>query len=148
LDETDWAILELLQEDARLSFSEIGRRVHLSQPAVAERVRLMEESSVITGYHAAVDTSRLDLPIMAFIRTATGTKGDTEQILAYARDLPEVIEFHRVTGVDGVVLKVVAPSIARLNVIIHEPGEMCVPTTSIVLVSDLKRRTIRRDSAG
>ena len=48
----DWALLAELQDDARLSYSELSRRVHLSAPAVAERVRRLEETGVITGYHA------------------------------------------------------------------------------------------------
>ena len=59
LDAIDHAILRELQSDARLSYSEIGRRVHISTPTAAERVRRMEREGVITGYHAAVDPARL-----------------------------------------------------------------------------------------
>ncbi|PYC64738.1 hypothetical protein C7C45_30170, partial [Micromonospora arborensis] len=58
MDDMDWALLRELQADARLSFSELSRRVHLSPPAVAERVRRLEEAGVITGYHAHVDLTR------------------------------------------------------------------------------------------
>lgn len=62
MDDMDWALLRELQADARLSFSELSRRVHLSPPAVAERVRRLEEAGVITGYHAHVDLTRAGAP--------------------------------------------------------------------------------------
>jgi Lrp/AsnC family leucine-responsive transcriptional regulator len=58
-DATDWQLLALLQADARLSFSELGRRVNLSTPAVAERVRKLEDAGIIRGYHAEIDASLL-----------------------------------------------------------------------------------------
>src|SRR5206468_3109109 len=58
LDDVGWQILSELQEDGRLPFAELGRRVGLSTPAVIERVRRLEEAGVIAGYHAAVDPAR------------------------------------------------------------------------------------------
>ena len=58
-DASDWQLLTLLQADARLSFSELGRRVNLSTPAVAERVRKLEDAGIIRGYHAEIDASLL-----------------------------------------------------------------------------------------
>ncbi len=68
IDSTDWKILEELQEDARLTYSELGRRVQLSQPAVSERVRRLEEAGIIEGYHATVNRELLGRPITAFMR--------------------------------------------------------------------------------
>ena len=72
LDRTGLQILRALQENARLSFSELGRRVALSSPAVAERVRKMEEMGIISGYHARVEPEKVGLPILAFILLKTG----------------------------------------------------------------------------
>ena len=71
LDETGWRILEELQQDARLSFHELGRRVGLSSPAVTERVRKLEDAGIITGYGAKIDPSKVGLPIMAIMRLST-----------------------------------------------------------------------------
>src|SRR5206468_13128664 len=68
LDHYDTRILAELQADARLSLTELGRRVHLSQPAVAERVRKLEAGGVITGYRATVDLGALGYGIRAFMR--------------------------------------------------------------------------------
>ena len=65
MDAMDWALLSELQADARLSYSELSRRVHLSPPAVAERVRRLEETGVITGYHAHVDLARAGRRVLA-----------------------------------------------------------------------------------
>ena len=59
MDDTNWALLDELQRDARLTYSELSRRVHLSAPAVAERIRRMEEAGILVGYHAQIDPSRL-----------------------------------------------------------------------------------------
>ncbi|MEV5714306.1 Lrp/AsnC family transcriptional regulator [Amycolatopsis mediterranei] len=67
LDDVDWRLLDLLQADGRLSFKELGRRINLSAPAVAERVRRLEETGVITGYRAQVDARRAGRPLQAFV---------------------------------------------------------------------------------
>ena len=142
MDATDVEILKLLQDNARLTFSEIGRRVHLSQPAVAERVRMLEESGTIQGYHARVDATRLGYPILAIIHIGSATVLESLQVMDVLRRFDEVIEIHSITGRDGFIIKVITPSIARLNEIIHGIGEASPPTTSIVLESHLWRRTI------
>src|SRR5262249_57450422 len=65
LDDTDWQVLKELQADGRLSFHELGRRVGLSAPAVAERVRRLEEAGVIAGDHARVGPARAGKPAAA-----------------------------------------------------------------------------------
>ena len=91
LDEKGWAILRELQLDARLSFSELGRRVGLSTPAVAERVRNLQSAGVITGYRADVDPKRLGLPILAIVRL--NVVGDVlPRVTALVRNLPEILE--------------------------------------------------------
>ena len=67
MDRVDQRILEELQADARLSFNELSRRVRLSAPAVAERVRRLEATGVITGYHARVDPGRVGRPVKAVV---------------------------------------------------------------------------------
>ena len=68
LDNTGWRILDELQENARLTFNELGRRVNLSAPAAAERVRRMEEAGIITGYRAEVNPEKVGFPLGAFLR--------------------------------------------------------------------------------
>src|SRR2546428_13845411 len=76
LDAVGWSILGALQENARISFAELGRRVGLTAPAAAERVRQMEDAGVIRGYRAEVGLERLGLAGAAGIRvSAPGGKG-------------------------------------------------------------------------
>src|SRR5262245_21049814 len=117
LDIVGWKLLALLQEDARRSFSELGRAVGLSSPAVAERVRRMEEAGIITGYHAAIDPQRVGMQLLAFMRLSE--VGDQSTRFAdLVAETPEVLECHRLTGSDSYVLKVVAQSITHLEMLI------------------------------
>ncbi len=101
LDETGWHILEALQENARLSFSELGQRVGLSSPAVAERVRRMEDAGIITGYRAEVNTAKIGYPITAIIRITNSPGERCTRLTASTQEIPEVLECYRVTGSDS-----------------------------------------------
>src|SRR5574341_701792 len=83
LDKTNREILYLLQEDARMPLAEIGRRVGLSAPSVAERVRRMEEAGIIEGYHARLNLDKAGLPITAYIEI-TSNDGRTDLIRQFA----------------------------------------------------------------
>jgi DNA-binding HxlR family transcriptional regulator len=97
LDATDWRILEELQTDGRLSYNELGRRVSLSPPAVAERVRRLEELGVITGYQARVDPARAGLPLTAFVQMRCRLDRCLLKT-SQASDYPEIVEIHKLTG--------------------------------------------------
>jgi len=141
LDGMDGKILEILQADARTTLAEIGRRIHMSQPAVAERVKRMEAANVITGYHAKVNPAALGYGITAFIRVAI--RGHDLPMEAVAAQLPEIIECHSVTGDDCHIVKVVAPSVTELSQIISHLTRCGVTSTSIVLSSSVERKAIR-----
>src|SRR5216117_1273512 len=87
LDHYDTKILAELQADARLSMAELGRRVHLSQPAVTERVRKLEAGGVITGYRATIDLTRLGYGIRAVIRVG---RAEYARIVKLIQQTPEV----------------------------------------------------------
>ena len=146
LDHTGWAILRLLQEDARLSFSELGRQVGLSAPAVAERVRKLEDAGVITGYHADIDPTKVGYPILAIIRIGSNNALFSRCAEA-VKDMPEVLEGHRVTGNDSFYLKVVVRSITHLESLIDKLQPYGETTTTLVLSSAVTRRTIEHAPA-
>src|SRR5215467_2360600 len=114
LDKIDWKILKELQADARISFAELGRRVGLTTPAVIERVRKLEDAEIITGYRAEIDTSKVGLPITAFIRMSI-VGVDYSHIIEVAQDSSEVIECHRGTGGDSFIMKVTVASVEHLQ---------------------------------
>src|SRR5260221_928018 len=139
LDETGWQLLHELQQHARLSFSELGQRVGLSSPAVAERVRKMEDAGIITGYHAEVNPAKLGFPVMAIIRmTSLARAGkyagaSSKQVNTLVNQFPEVIESYRATGSDITLMKVIATSVEHLDDVIERLAELGQTTTSIVL---------------
>ncbi len=141
LDDIGRQILRILQEDGRISFNELGRRVGLSSPAVAERVRRMEEAGIILGYRAVVDQARVGYPIMAFIRLSIPVSF-LAQADELAKAIPEVLECHHLTGSDGVILKVVVSSVGHLEDVISQMGSCGMTTTAIVLSSPVVARPI------
>jgi Lrp/AsnC family leucine-responsive transcriptional regulator len=147
LDETNWKIVAELQQNGRISFAELGRRVGLTLPAVAERVRKMEDAGVITGYRAEIDPAKIGLPIAAFIRISVA--GDVlARITRTVREMPEVLECHRGTGADSFTLKVAVESIEHLEKLIDKLTPIGTTSTSIVLSTLIRRQVLARRLAG
>ena len=142
IDEIDWKILVELQEDARISYAELGRRVGLTTPAIIERVRKLEDRGVITGYRAEIDTSSVGLPVTAFIRMSI-TGVDYSKIIETVKEAREVLECHRGTGGDSFIIKVACSSVEHLQEIIDKLTPYGITTTAIVLSSPVKKRVIR-----
>lgn len=141
LDKISWNILRELQEDARLSYAELGRRVGLTTPAVIERVKRLEEAKIITGYRAEINAAKIGLPITAFIRMSI-TGVDYSHIIEEAEKSAEVLECHRGTGGDSFILKVAVANVEHLQKVIDRFTPYGITTTSIVLSSPVKRRAI------
>jgi Lrp/AsnC family leucine-responsive transcriptional regulator len=142
LDEVDWRILEELQQNARLSFSEIARRVNLSQPTVAERVRRLEETGIITGYHACIDTNHIGLPVTAYIRLTVPTYA-VSKVDEIIQGIGTIEECHRITGDDCLIIKAHAASVPMLEEVLKQLTKYGTTSTSIVLSSVVMRRTFR-----
>jgi Lrp/AsnC family transcriptional regulator, leucine-responsive regulatory protein len=142
LDGTGWLILQALQQNARLSYSELGQSVGLSSPAVAERVRRMEDAGIISGYHAEINVAKIGFPITAVIRMSPSPGERCTRFTASIQEIPEVLECHRVTGSDSLVMKVVASSVEHLETLIDQLSSHGQLTTSIVLSSPVTRRII------
>jgi Lrp/AsnC family leucine-responsive transcriptional regulator len=141
LDAIGWRILAELQDDARIHFSELGRRVGLSTPAVIERVHRMEEAGLITGYRVEIDRQKVGLPVCAFIRVRV--IGDAiSRVIAVAREMPEVYECHHIAGEDTFLLKVCVPTSEALENTIKQLMPYVTTTTMLVLSSPITRRTI------
>ena len=129
-DSYDARILAELQADARLSMTELGRRVHLSQPAVAERVRKLESAGVITGYRATVNLKALGYGIRAVIRVG---RADYGRIVKLIQDTPEVVNAYNVTGEDSWVLDIAVIDVAHLDAVVSRFCELSETSTSIIL---------------
>ncbi|MFI2608680.1 Lrp/AsnC family transcriptional regulator [Kitasatospora sp. NPDC018619] len=139
LDDTDWAIIEQLQREARISLSELGRRVSLSASATTERVRNLEALGVVTGYHAAVDLAKVGYPVLAVVRLKyPGNRHEPlRRLLAERR---EVLECLRTTGDDCYTLKLAATSMEHLEALVDELAAFGSTTTSVVYSRTLPLR--------
>jgi Lrp/AsnC family transcriptional regulator, leucine-responsive regulatory protein len=131
LDEIDRRLLEELGADGRLTMAELGRRVNLSPPAVAERVQRLERSGVITGYKAVIEPKAIGYPLAAVVRVRPASR-QLHTIPEVARDTPEVVECYRITGEDCFFLKLHLRSIDDLEEILDRFVELGQTTTSII----------------
>jgi Lrp/AsnC family transcriptional regulator, leucine-responsive regulatory protein len=131
LDQTDRRIVTELVTDGRLSFAELGRRVSLSPPAVAERVDRLERAGVITGYRATVDPRALGYELEAIVRIKPAAR-QLPRIPELAAEIPEISECHRITGDDCFFLKVHLRSIDDLAGLLDRFLVYGETTTSIV----------------
>lgn len=141
IDEIDRKILAVLQGYARTSYTELGRQIGLTTPAVIERVKKLEEAGIITGYRVDIDTAKVGLPITAFVRMSI-TGVDYSHIIEVAQESKEVLECHRGTGGDSFIMKVAVASVEHLQEVIDRLVPYGITTTTIVLSSPVKSRVV------
>jgi Lrp/AsnC family transcriptional regulator, leucine-responsive regulatory protein len=140
LDDLDRRIVVELYEDARLRVAELGRRVGLSPPAVAERLRRLADSGAVR-FQAEVEPRALGYTICAIVRVSPSTR-DLKLIPDIARQLPEVTECYRITGDDCYLMKLYLRSIDELEPILDRFTPLGRTTTSIVNAIPVPRRPL------
>ena len=140
VDALNASILKVLQDNARLSITDIGKRVGLSGPAVSERIKKMEDEKIITGYHAALDHDKLGLAVNAFITLKSGLSHAS--VAKKISDIPEVLECYNITGNHCIILKVATGSTKRLEKIIESLQQLGETNTSIILSETFQKRGI------
>jgi Lrp/AsnC family leucine-responsive transcriptional regulator len=130
LDSYDTRILAELQVDARLTMAELGRRVHLSQPAVTERVRRLEAAGVITGYRATVNLKALGYGIRALIRVG---RAEYARVVKAIQGTPEVLSAYNVTGDDSWIVEIAVIDVPHLDAVVTKFCLLAETSTAIVL---------------
>jgi Lrp/AsnC family leucine-responsive transcriptional regulator len=141
LDETDRRLLIELQADARLSLAELGRRVGLSAPAVAERVRRLTDEGVIRGFRTDVDPRALGYSLSAIVRVRPAPR-QLQKVAELARATPEVVECHRITGEDCFFLKAHVRDVEHLEDVIDRFTVFGQTTTSVMQTSPVPLRGV------
>jgi Lrp/AsnC family leucine-responsive transcriptional regulator len=141
LDETDRSLLIELQADARLSLAELGRRVGLSPPAVAERVRRLTDDGVIRGFRADVDPRALGFALSAIVRIRPAPR-QIPKVAELARATPEVVECHRITGEDCFFVKAHVRDVEHLEEVIDRFTVFGQTTTSVMQTSPVPVRGV------
>jgi Lrp/AsnC family transcriptional regulator, leucine-responsive regulatory protein len=139
LDATNRGLLAELQANARLTLAELGRRVGLSSPAVADRIQRLQDTGVIRGYRAELDPAALGHPLSAIIRIRPSPR-QIHKVADLARGTPEVVECHRITGEDCFLLKAHLRSVAHLEDVIDQFTPYGQTTTSIIQSSPVPAR--------
>ncbi len=139
LDAVNLRLLEELSQDGRLGIAELGRRVGLSAPAVAERVQRLERAGVITGYRAEIDPRAVGFPVSAVVRIRP-SPGQLQKIPEIARATPEVAECYRITGEDCYLLRLHLRAIDVLEDVLDRFTPYGLTTTSIIHSAPVPRR--------
>lgn len=138
LDRKDLLILDALARDARCSLAALGRRIGLSQPAVSERVKRLEERGVIVGYSARIDLAAVGLPMQAMVRVRT-THDRIARCVELFESMPEVLEAVRVTGEDCFVVRCAFALPADLERVVDALAAHGSVVTSLVLARPVDR---------
>jgi len=141
LDETNLRLLAELQAEARLSLAELGRRVGLSSPAVADRIGRLERDGVIRGYHADIDPRALGYSLSAVIRIRPAAR-QIADVARQAQETPEVVECNRITGDDCFVMRAHVRDVEHLEEVIDRFTLFGQTTTSIVQSSPVPGRGV------
>src|SRR3954468_10898970 len=129
-DHYDSRILAELQRDARITMAELGRRVHLSQPAVTERVRKLELQGVIKGYRAVVNCKSLGYGIRAMVRVG---RAEYARVVKLIEQTPEVLNAWNVTGEDSWIFEIAVIDVEHLDAVVTKFCILTETSTSIVL---------------
>jgi Lrp/AsnC family transcriptional regulator, leucine-responsive regulatory protein len=139
LDTTDINLLHELEIDARLSLAELGRRVGLSPPAVADRLERLEADGVIAGYRAEIDPRALGYELAVVLRIRPAPR-ELKKVAELAQRTPEVVECHRITGDDCYLMKAHVRDVGHMEEVIDRFAIYGQTTTSIVQSSPVPRR--------
>ena len=139
LDATDWKLVDLLQSGARASYAELGRKLRLSPPAVAERMKRLEERGVVRAYRAEVDLSALGRGLHVYLRVVVAPK-DYARFKKSVAAMDEIFECHHVTGAESFVLRAAVEAVPALEALIQKLTVYGPTTTSVILSTALDRR--------
>jgi Lrp/AsnC family leucine-responsive transcriptional regulator len=145
LDAIDLQILDLLQDQGRIPLVKLGEQVGLSSPSVIDRVKKLEDSGIITGYHASVDARRLGKDVTAFIGVSIAHPKVISMFEHTVALLDDVLECHHVTGEHTLLLKVKSnntSSLERLISTIRSIEGVSRTETMVVLSTHMERATI------
>jgi Lrp/AsnC family leucine-responsive transcriptional regulator len=142
IDTKSWKILQAIQDEGRISLTELANRVALSLPATSERLKRLEESGVIEGYRACVSAEHVGYEVMALIGMTT-PQPDKARLVALLQQMPEVLECLHVTGQDSFILRVVTRNIRHLERFVGSINHFGETRTSIVMSAPIPLRPLQ-----
>ncbi len=149
MDAIDRELIRLLQKDGRMTHAALSKEVGLSRPSVIERLRKLEKAGIIAGYMVILNPKRMGKEVTAFVtgRFRGGTiSSEEEKGLMALRDDPDILECHKVSGEESVIMKIVTPSIETLETVLTRIRNSRIidsTTTSIVLSTYYEKRGVQ-----
>jgi Lrp/AsnC family transcriptional regulator, leucine-responsive regulatory protein len=149
IDDTDATILDLLQENARISQADVARVVGLAPSAVLERIRKLESRGIIKGYTALVDPRALEQSMLAFVAVRSEEAPGEDSVARALSKCPEVLEVHHVAGDDCYMVKVRARDAEHIGQLLRLrfariPGVKSTRTTIVLeTVKETPRLPVR-----
>jgi Lrp/AsnC family leucine-responsive transcriptional regulator len=129
----DCAIVRSLQERARESFAEIGKRIGLSATSVAERIRRLEHAGVIEGFTVRLSAEKLGFPVTAFVLARPN--GPDARFVKIARERPEILECYRVTGEFSFIARAAVRDVKHLEELLDHLEPAAVHIVTLVVLS-------------
>lgn len=142
IDNLNWKILKCLQENARMSNTEIGRRVGISSPAISERIKKMEDAEIIQSYTTFVSPFEAGYQLKAII-TLRAFMGMLKPFLEKVKTYDEVVNCYRITGNENIVMEVVLKNQKHLESFIDQLITYGETKTQIVLSHVVKHSEIK-----
>ncbi|WP_149304865.1 Lrp/AsnC family transcriptional regulator [Pareuzebyella sediminis] len=144
IDELNWKILQCIQNNARETFAEIGRKVGLTPPAVAERIKKMEDMGIIEGYKAKVSHARAGYQLRAII-TLRAFMGKLKPFLETVKSFDEVINCYRITGNENIIMEVILKDQFHLEGFIDKLIQYGETRTHIILSNVISNAPILKE---
>ncbi len=120
LDTIDVRILEVLQENARVSISELSKQVNLSLSAVSERLKKLENSNIIEQYTTVLNPAAMEKELSAIMMISMEDPSDTVEFRRLVQELDEILECHYITGTYDYVLKITTKNMATLELLMNK----------------------------
>eukprot|EP01137_Pigoraptor_chileana_P034511 Opistho-2@27177 len=147
LDQIDHKVLEILQQNAKITNAQLSKEIGLSPAPTLERVKKLETAGIIESYHAQLNREKVGLGVTTFVTvTLIGHKKQvTESFVAQINQIPEVIECHHVTGSGDFLLKIIAKDIASYQKLMLEKineVEEVAGTQTMVILSTFKESKV------
>lgn len=144
IDELNWKILECLQGNARETFAQIGRKVGLTPPAVAERIKKMEDLGIIENYKAKVSHAKAGYQLRAII-TLRAFMGKLRPFLETVKSFDEVINCYRITGNENIIMEVILKDQFHLEGFIDKLIQYGETRTHIILSNVVSNAPIAKE---
>ena len=141
LDQIGLKILSVLQKNARMPLSRIGKKVGLSAPAVAERMRKLEEAGIIKGYHARIAPEAVGRSVSAFINLTTDPR-NYKAVKTLATDMHQITSCHHISGDASFIIHVLVKDLPALESVVKRLSPFGQTQTAIVLSTSVDKTAV------